>query len=213
MKGLLLKDFYMITKYCRGILLIMLMFMTIDIVSGNPVTDFVFMMYPFIIIGMIPVTLISYDERERWNIYSLVLPYSKKEIVSSKYLTGLLVNIPTAVLYCAVYSAKMLINGEFLTEVVVSMIIMMLCAGILFPSFVLPFIFKLGAEKGRIVYLITIGAAGGLCAAITGADGSLNGTVMKLCSVSSGIIVFLLSVGLYVLSWFLSVKFYEKREL
>lgn len=213
MKGLLLKDFYMIRKYCRGILLIMLMFMTIEIVSGNSAPDFVFMIYPLIIIGMIPVTLISYDERERWNIYSSVLPYSKKEIVLSKYLTGLLITVPTAVLYCAVYSVKMIINGEFLTEVIVSMIIMMLFAGILFPSFVLPFIFKLGAEKGRIVYLITIGAVGGVCAAITGADGGLNGAIMKLCSVTSGIVVFILSVGLYALSCFLSVKFYEKKEL
>jgi hypothetical protein len=35
---------------------------------------------------MLPVTLLSYDEKEKWHIYSGTFPYSRAQIVSSKYV-------------------------------------------------------------------------------------------------------------------------------
>jgi len=192
----------------------MIIFLTVGLIAGNIATDFLFLAgYPFVLLGMIPVTLISYDEKEKWNIYSLGLPYSKKEIVSSKYLTGLLTTIPAIILYCIVYSIKMAVRGEFSFQTITALVMVMLFSGILLPSFVLPFIFGLGAEKGRIIYLLKVGMICGALVFLTDSDSGLNDIVKDLCSATSGAIAFLLSAGLYALSWFLSIKFYEKRKL
>ena len=86
MKGLLLKDFYMAAKYCRAFLLLVIVFLAVSIWGDENVF---FVIYPVLIAGMIPVTLYSYDEREKWTLYSGTLPYTRTQFVSSKYLVGL----------------------------------------------------------------------------------------------------------------------------
>ncbi|NMP37237.1 MAG: ABC-2 transporter permease [Clostridiales bacterium] len=98
MKGLLLKDFYMIGKYCRSFVLILTVFLVVSC-FGNDNTFFI--IYPVLIAGMIPVTLISYDEREKWHIYSETLPYTRAQFVSVKYLIGLLFELTVFLLSAA----------------------------------------------------------------------------------------------------------------
>lgn len=87
MKGLLLKDFYMTAKYCRSFLLIVVVFLAVSFFGKDNVF---FILYPVLISSMIPVTLMSYDEHDKWNVYSLTLPYTRGQLVSAKYLTGLI---------------------------------------------------------------------------------------------------------------------------
>ena len=60
MKGLLLKDWYMMKKYCRAYLLIAVVFIAVSL--GNEDNMF-FVFYPCLLCGMIPVNLLGYDER------------------------------------------------------------------------------------------------------------------------------------------------------
>ena len=86
MKGLLLKDWYMVKTYCRAYLLIAVVFIALSFFSDN---NMFFVFYPCLLCGMIPVNLLAYDERSRWTQYSGTLPYTKTQIVSGKYLIGL----------------------------------------------------------------------------------------------------------------------------
>ena len=87
MKGLLLKDWYMMKKYCRSYVLIAVVFIALSLVSSG---NMFFVFYPCLLCGIIPVNLLGYDERSRWMQYSGTLPYTKRQIVSAKYLIGLL---------------------------------------------------------------------------------------------------------------------------
>ena len=62
MKGLLLKDFYLISKYCRAFLFIMAVFIGVSFLGEG---NLFFAFYPCIISGMLPMTLIAYDEQKR----------------------------------------------------------------------------------------------------------------------------------------------------
>ena len=64
MKGLLLKESYMINKYCRMYLVLVCVFAVIFVMSGN---EFM-MFYPVVLTGIIPMSLISYDERSKWYV-------------------------------------------------------------------------------------------------------------------------------------------------
>ena len=83
MKGLLLKDWYMMKKYCRYYLFVSIGFIILSMMSSG---NMFFIFYPCLLAGMIPVNLLGYDERSRWTEYVGTLPYTKTQIVSAKYL-------------------------------------------------------------------------------------------------------------------------------
>ena len=83
MKGLLLKDWYMMKQYCRTYPVIAVAFMALSLVDSD---NLFFVFYPCLLCGMIPVTLLGYDERSGWVQYSGTMPYTKIQIDSEKYL-------------------------------------------------------------------------------------------------------------------------------
>ena len=88
--------------------------------------------------------------------------------------------------------------------------VLLLVLGLIGPTLLLPFVFKFGAEKGRIIFYVMIGllsAIGALLASL-GFQNALTQHSFIILLVIGG-----LSVGLYALSWNLSIYFYQKREL
>ena len=171
MKGLMIKDFYMTLKYCKILFLMDIVFIVMTIIWKNTM----FMMLPILFSGVIPVTLLSYDERCGWTVYSGTMPYSKAQIVSSKYLMGLLLVIITS----AVISGVMIIlNGntdsEKLAEIITD-VGTLLISSLFIPALCLPFCFRFGTEKGRIVYFaVTLLVTLGTMSIIDSDSGSLN---------------------------------------
>lgn len=207
MKGLLLKDFYLLTKYCRMIFIFVFVFLVCSPFFGSDYTLFIF--YPCAIVSLIPMSLYSYDEREKWCDYSITLPVSKSQFVSAKYIIGLLCNLVMIFIVAIVQAFQMINTGVFTRSGYFSIIVSLLSICLIAPSILMPFIFKFGTEKGRIVYFIVIGS---ICALF----GIFAANQMQFSSLLDGlniIIIFLVSVGIYIASWLLSIHFYKKREL
>lgn len=108
MKGLLLKDFYMARKYCRAYVVIAVVFSLLA-VWGN--TSFL-LAYPVLLASVIPVNLISYDEKSKWSSFSGVFPYSKQQLVSVKYLMALIFLAFAIILVLVGQITRMLINSD-----------------------------------------------------------------------------------------------------
>ena len=208
MKGLLLKDWYMMKKYCRAYLLIAVVFIAVSLFSND---NMFFVFYPCLLCGMIPINLLGYDERSRWMQYSGTLPYTKTQIVSGKYLIGLLSQITILVATGVAQAAKMLIAHNFELGDFAVLMLLMLIVSTLTSSICLPFVFKLGVEKGRTAYYIMIGF---VCGASIVASSILRGQLMS--EIQPNLILGLVAVvgiGVYILSWYLSVVFFRKREI
>ena len=207
MKGLLLKDWYMMKKYCRYYLFVSIGFIILSMMSSG---NMFFIFYPCLLCGMIPVNLLGYDERSRWTEYVGTLPYTKTQIVSVKYLTGLFTQIAVLIVICIAQGVKMGIEGNFvLKEFLVLMMLLLIMTSVA-SSLTLPFVFKYGVEKGRGAYYVMIGVA---CA------GSIIATTIFKDSMQNEIqlnavlpVACLAGIGIYVLSWYLSIVFYENRE-
>lgn len=209
MKGLLLKDLYMIAKNCRMSIAISIVFALVSLFNMSNFSFF--LLYPCMICGMIPVTLLGYDERMKWIEYSGTLPCSRAQLVSVKYLIGLICQSAMMLLILIGYTVKNMTAGTFRTEEFVSILLMLISVSLLATAISLPFIFKLGIEKGRVAYFISLGIVALLCVAgaslITeelpdGVDGMA--ILAAACAVSAVI---------YAASWYLSVVFYKRREL
>ena len=215
MKGLLLKDLYMSEKYCRVFLLIVVVFFGMSLMSGP---GFFLLAYPCILMGLIPASLISYDEREKWDVYSGTLPCSRRQLVSCKYLVGLIGELPVICITTVLYALGLFRMGAFDPHAVLGMAAVFLLLGLIGPAATLPFMFRFGAEKGRIAYFAVII----LLCSVSAAFGSIQGSGVGENALTAGIVMpqagvsfFLavLAVLLYAGSWKLSIAFYKKREL
>lgn len=208
MKGLLLKDWYMMKKYCRSYILIAAVFIAVSFFSND---NMFFIFYPCLLCGMIPVNLLGYDERSRWMQYSGTLPYTRAQIVSGKYLIGLLAQLAMLVVTGVSQSAKMIIAGNFVFGDFAVLMLLMLIVSTLTSSICLPFVFKLGVEKGRTAYYVMIGF---VCGASVLASSILRGQLVA--EIQPNLILALIAIigiGVYILSWYLSVVFFRKREI
>ena len=208
MKGLLLKDWYMMTKYCRAYLLIAAIFIGVSFMDPN---NSFFVFYPCVLCGMIPMNLLAYDERSGWMSYSGTLPYTRSQIVSAKYLIGLMTQAAMLILTGIAQTVNMTVNGNFdLGSFMVTMLIMLIIS-LLSSCIALPFVFKLGVERGRIYYYIMVGV---VCAAsIAGSNIMRAGSDTQIDAGGILCMIAAVGVGLYALSWYVSIVFFKKREL
>ena len=208
MKGLLLKDWYMVKKYCRAYLLIAIVFIAISFFSND---NMFFVFYPCLLCGMIPVNLLAYDERSHWMQYSGTLPYTKTQIVSGKYLIGLLAQLAVLAATGIAHGVKMYAAGNFVLGDFAVLMLLMLIVSTLASSICLPFVFKLGVEKGRTAYYVMVGF---VCGASVLASSILRGQLMG--EIQPNLILGLLAIvgiSVYILSWYLSVMFFKKKEI
>ena len=206
MQGLLLKDWYMIKKYCRAYLLLAVIFTVVSFFGED---NLFLVFYPCLLCGVIPVNLIAYDENSRWAQYSEALPYTRAQIVSSKYLIGIFIQLAVMILTVIAQSVRMNMAGNFsMSELLMIALTMLSIAG-LSSAICLPFIFKMGVEKGRTAYYVMVGI---VCAGAVSASMLFGEQAEAQINLPIAIIA-VISVAIYALSWYLSIQFYKKREL
>lgn len=208
MKGLLLKDLYMMKKHLRSWIFMMVFFIIAACVSPDA-TFFVF--YPCMLSGMIPVSLLGYDERGKWDVYAGTLPCSKAQMVSAKYLIGLMVHGAVLILTAVGQAISMTVLDTFFWSEYLALLGMLVMLGLVSTAMTMPFMFKLGVEKGRLAYYVMVGLICG-CSAVLPKVMSPDLTAQVPFNAALAIAVAVV-IGLYILSWRLSIRFYEKREL
>jgi ABC-2 type transport system permease protein len=101
---------------------------------------------------LIPLTAMAYDERSKWDRYALTMPISRKNMVMSRYLLGLIFLIVAFVL-------SMLVNiviSNMKTAENTLVVLGGFSTGLMLMSVIFPLLFKFGVEKGRIFMMIVI---------------------------------------------------------
>lgn len=211
MKGLLLKDGYqtvsqMKTMYLTvAVILVVWMFSTSDSYAF-PIS------YAAIFLGVLPVNLLGYDQNSGWVEYSLTLPVSKKVLVAEKYLVGLLCAAASVViggLFVVVLSLRkgVALDGTALFFVGNGVNTILLMNGIS-----LPLMYRFGAEKARMIYILTFAGFGALIAGGGALVDEFQTNGRFQASIGLGAALFVVVLVLYVLSWRLSVAWYGKYK-
>ncbi|NLD88207.1 MAG: ABC-2 transporter permease, partial [Clostridiales bacterium] len=168
-----------------------------------------FTLYPSMLVGMITFTLQSYDEREKWQTFSSAFPLSRKTLVSSKYLFCLIACGSNLVFTSVTYSVATLVIGSFSLETFFSNICAMFSVALVTPSILMPIVYRFGAVKGKALYYVVLGIFWGAIAILN----NISGKGYKLSLSPPLYIVSIVVAILFVLSWLLSVKLFEKRDL
>lgn len=206
MKGLLMKDFTLLFKACKSVLIMIAVFLIVSLFSDS----YGFLSYyAMILAAMVPITLLAYDEKEKWDIYFQTLPVSKSDYVSAKYLTGILTEV--AVFALLIITRIFKSDG---TREIIMYAALLIALGMLFLAVDLPVIFKFGSVKGRIVNIVLVVVVCILSTfTVTEFDYTDILTMLSDHSIPVAAAAVIVSVVLCLLSWSISVTVYKKREI
>lgn len=206
MKGLMIKDIYQLKSYTRVFLVVVLF----CILMGFSEQDAVFMTYyPGVLMGMMPITLYAYDEKEKFLALLSTLPIKKRTYVTAKYILGFLLVLLACVATGAVQGFKMVQTGNFVTMDFLLVMSVALAIGLVSPAIVLPLIFLLGTEKGRFVNIIVVVIAISFINLFMKMESDFQVIVDAQQVV---LIIIGVAVLIYGLSWWITATIFEKKE-
>lgn len=203
MKGLFYKEARSLWHFGKTYLLLLVIFLGLALYQS---TDYnggaVWMLYPIFFAGTLPASLISDDEKSGWQSCCDTLPVTRRQIVTVKYITCvltagiiILLAVPLVLLRHSMAGA-----APFLA--------LLAPTGLAIPAVMLPTTYKLGATKGRVVYIVMLMVVAGICALLVNLskETGVPVTLSPLLTTSASLAVF---VG----SWALSVRWFKAREL
>ena len=214
MKALLLADLYQAWINCKFYLLFVAVAAAVVAAGGSMENNMGSFMsvYSMVMCSMMGMSLVQLDEASHWNIYAQALPATRKDQVSSKYAITLICFGVVLALFAVIFVTLALLGRMLWVQAGVQLAILAVL-GLLAPAFSMPAMFRWGSNKGRVIFLAVIVAVG------FGA-GALFSTVsfdsLSLPHIPVPVLIALLALipaALFVGSWFLAVRWYEKREL
>ncbi|MDE6520242.1 MAG: ABC-2 transporter permease [Ruminococcus sp.] len=210
MKGLLLKELFTLRKSWFAFTILNVAFAIVGIFGGE--TGMLLIVPLFMSIWT--VSFMNMDEISKWQQYSLALPYGRRKIVSSKYLMILILNASSIVFVVFNYFISVALGKvDFSADLLFTLMLLSLIMGIVYPSLLLPLVYKLNTEKGRMVLMIMNGIVGGMSVCFTQTTSILGDNIFGNIAGFLPFIVVAVVAILYLLSWQLSIKIYEKRDL
>lgn len=153
MKGLLIKDFYGLKSFGVTMIILVALYAGIMLLTGDAS---MFSMVLILLCAMLPITSISLDDQAKWPAYAQCLPVSRAQTVLSKYLLVLLMTVGAILLSIAAtfFSAS---RGPVDWPATLQSYAMSFGATLLVNALSMPAVFKLGAEKARLVIMLVFG--------------------------------------------------------
>lgn len=143
-RGLFLKDIFELWAQCRVQLVLTGVYLLLPLfIKGIGLFASVGMM----LLAMMPIYALGYDERCRWERYALAMPVRKSDLFWSRFLLGVIaIALGAAVQTLAALLAG---RGELLSPLAVTA-----PSAVVYLLITLPLMMKLGVEKGRFLLLL-----------------------------------------------------------
>lgn len=202
MKGLILKDLMNLKRQGKVIGLMLVFFIVLSLASED---TSMFGGIIMIMCSMLPITAMAYDERAKWDKYALTMPVSRKDMVISKYLLGVIFTCAAFLVYL-VFS---LIIGSYTVKENLFISLGLLAVGITVMSVMLPIVFKFGVEKARLLLLLVLFGPTGLIVFATkmGLKAPSEETIYAIAYASPVVVIAFL-----IISAVISIKIYANKE-
>ncbi|HIS99832.1 MAG TPA: ABC-2 transporter permease [Candidatus Faecaligallichristensenella faecipullorum] len=201
MKGLLLKDYYLI----RSVLFILLVvFVVIGAGMSFLTSTWVLTVIATVMLGMISATTVNIDKSSGWRKTAGVLPIGPSAVVDSKYVLYLLLSGVGFLLGTALGSVVSLVKGQWDLNAMLLFMGISLAMALLAGSVALPCAFLFSEEKSTLGLIVTYP----LSALIFVGSVMLFPNELTAC-LAAGI----LGAALYGLSWMGSRRFIVRRDI
>lgn len=156
MKSLILKDLYNIEHNSKYMLFILIILSALIPTSG--VEGCIFTCA--ILCSMMIITTFSFDDISKWTRYAMIMPVSKKDLVIGKFIV--------LIIFCLIGSLfgliiSLVVGGItnkitfnlFGIEKLLFLTLVSWAISLVYGSISIPLTFKFGAEKGRMLLLVS----------------------------------------------------------
>ena len=211
MKALILKDFYVLRKqfWLFAFIIIAFQFMM------NMSAGFITVLYA----ALLPATAFSYDDRSKWDVMELMLPYGIRQIVLSRYCVGWC----AAAVFMAFGGLSRGIMGWIMPKLYafpvvwgggnLRVLLSEFAFALIFLALTMPIYFRFDAEKSRLVRTLTLA----LLCGVTGAGMAILGIEDIAASYSEGMArrvwaLYLAAAALTAVSIPLSMLAWKRRH-
>ncbi|MCM1115529.1 MAG: ABC-2 transporter permease [Clostridium sp.] len=205
MKGLLLKDFYLMRKTCKIFFIVVLVMFAAA--CFMPEHRHIYL-YCVLLMGLLPQSLLGIEELDSSDEFNTILPVSKKQLVKEKYVLSFLLVLCVTVLIAVL---ELFMQTAF-TQLFVTLAAAM-ALGLLFPSISLPFMLKYGHSKSKIILMCYGALIGVLCACFVNNESMSVTSLMVNVNCLVPLILIAVTAVVFVLSYLISVRVYQKREM
>ena len=154
MKALMLKDFYVLKRQMWLVVLVIVLFQIAPNTSG--------MLISVLYAVLLPASAFAYDDRSKWDAMALMLPYSTKQIVLSRYCVGwlsALVFLPLGSVARWIFSAlarRLSVSTEMWGAWDVRILCTELALAFCFLAISMPVYFRFDAERSRVIRMLII---------------------------------------------------------
>lgn len=202
MAGLLLKEWYTLSKQFKLYIIAILIFTVI------PGLDAVLLAIVFT--AILPMTAMSYDERSKWDNLAVTMPYSPTSMVFSKYLASYITLITAIFLSVTMETLFSIAVGAEPKERDLLSVAAPILAVLIVQGITIPIMFKFGVEKGRYIFLMVYMLVFFVGMALSRGDG-FPGTQNGL---SAGALPILIAavVVINIISVYVSAAIYKRKQ-
>lgn len=204
MKGLFYKEARCLWQYGKSYILMVIVFFGLSMVNDGGINT-MWLLYPVFLLASLPASLLNADEKDGWMMYCDTLPVTRRQIVTVKYVICAILAAAVTLLAIAAALVRGQLDPAFRAELKTLLPLMPL-TGLTAPALMFPAMFRLGAIKGRTVYISVVILVAAACAVLVIADGASARAVPFALSL-------VISLAVFVGSWALSVKWFRAREL
>ena len=205
MKGLFYKEARCLWQYGKSYILMVVIFFGLSMVNDGGGINTMWLLYPVFLLASLPASLLNADEKDGWMVYCDTLPVTRRQIVTVKYIICAILAAAVTLLAIAAALVRGQLDPAFRAELKTLLPLMPL-TGLTAPALMFPAMFRLGAIKGRTVYISVVILVAAACAVLVIADGAGAQALPFALSL-------VISLAVFVGSWALSVKWFRAREL
>lgn len=209
MIGLIIKDLLLAKKQLIIVSVIMA-FYCVALGAGMS-QDYqigVFSGYLISIMAILPISMLAYDEKNKWGKYASALPVTRNQQVISKYIIMIILTL-TAIF---IFSLVSLFVGVSFSEIY-SQLAVTFSTSIIVSSILLTLGYKFGYDKARFIFAGLIFVV--IFVMPRSMNGSINAGIMEQFVKPYGFEIMSISFGLliYIACCCLSMYLFSKKDL
>lgn len=150
MKGLILKDIYSIRITQKTHVLLFLFLCVFGYLMKSP--GYVGTMC-IVVFATAVLSLFNADQYYHWDTYAAALPLGKRIIVRARYMLIIVMTLGLTLFTAIMTGVTAALLGVPVSEQVISSVSMCMIIPI-FSGIIIPVIYKLGVEKGRVIFMM-----------------------------------------------------------
>ena len=206
MKGLLYKDGMTLIRSYRVYLLVCAGFILFSAVKPE---NIFWAPYGIFFLSTIVSSLSTLDEQMKWLSYIDILPVTRKEVVTERYLLNALLTFAATAVFLIL--GLVLKNSDLPT--VLATAVMMIALSFFTSAIFLPVNIKFGSVKSQMVRMAVMLVMIVCCMTVISYSGSLIDMISRISPTVLFLSVLIGVIVLYSISWLVSVRIFENKDL